>query len=98
MWGIAYTAQVSKLLSCAGSADKQGSIPPNCGATQANVTRDMQLLSQLTTRIRLYSANCNITAMVLEGIKAAKVDMKIWPAICKYRPLSRCHVVRGSFG
>jgi exo-beta-1,3-glucanase (GH17 family) len=54
-----------------------------CGATQANVTRDIQLLSQLTTRIRLYGANCNQTALVLQAIQDTKVDMSVYVAICK---------------
>ncbi|WVQ73520.1 hypothetical protein IAR50_003092 [Cryptococcus sp. DSM 104548] len=66
-WGFAYTPE-SVLL-------------PWCGAIQANVTRDIQLLSQLTTRIRLYGANCNQTAMVLQAIQDTKVNMTIWPAI-----------------
>lgn len=66
-WGFAYTPQ--------------GSVPPMCGATQGNVTRDIQLLSQITTRLRLYSANCNTTAFVLQAIKDTKVDMTVWPAV-----------------
>jgi len=41
----------------------------------------MQLLSQLTTRIRLYSCECNQTALVLEAIKRTKTNLKIFPAI-----------------
>lgn len=41
-----------------------------------------QLLSQLTTRIRLYGANCNDTALVMQAIQDTKVEMTIWPAIC----------------
>ncbi|KAH8082585.1 glycoside hydrolase superfamily [Filobasidium floriforme] len=52
-----------------------------CGATQANVTRDVQILSQLTTRIRLYGANCNQTAMVLQAIQDTKVDLSVYVAI-----------------
>ncbi|TYJ53374.1 hypothetical protein B9479_005974 [Cryptococcus floricola] len=69
-WGFAYTPQ-SVLL-------------PWCGAIQSNVTRDIQLLSQITSRIRLYGANCNQTAMVLQAIQDTKVNMTVWPAICKY--------------
>ncbi|ODN93554.1 glucan 1,3-beta-glucosidase [Cryptococcus wingfieldii CBS 7118] len=69
-WGFAYTPQ-SVLL-------------PWCGAIQSNVTRDIQLLSQITSRIRLYGANCNQTAMVLQAIHDTKVNMTVWPAICKY--------------
>ncbi|KAL1405860.1 hypothetical protein Q8F55_007538 [Vanrija albida] len=66
-WGMAY--------------DPDGAILPMCGALQANVTRDIQILSQLTTRLRLYGANCNVTALVLQAIKDTKVDMTIYPAI-----------------
>jgi glucan 1,3-beta-glucosidase len=41
-----------------------------------------QILSQLTTRLRLYGANCNDTALVMQAIQDTKVDMTIWPAIC----------------
>ncbi|ORX37088.1 glycoside hydrolase superfamily [Kockovaella imperatae] len=58
-----------------------GTQPPYCGATLANVTEDIQLLSQLTTRLRLYGANCNTTALVLQAIQDTKVNMTIWPAI-----------------
>jgi len=43
---------------------------------------DGQILSQLTTRLRLYGANCNDTALVMQAIQDTKVDMTIWPAIC----------------
>ncbi|TXT08828.1 hypothetical protein VHUM_02956 [Vanrija humicola] len=66
-WGMAY--------------DPDGAILPMCGALQANVTRDIQILSQLTTRLRLYGANCNVTALVLQAIKDTKVNMTIYPAI-----------------
>ncbi|ODO00069.1 hypothetical protein I350_06693 [Cryptococcus amylolentus CBS 6273] len=69
-WGFAYTPQNVLL--------------PWCGASQSNVTRDIQLLSQITSRIRLYGANCNQTAMVLQAIQDTKVNMTVWPAICKY--------------
>lgn len=69
-WGMAY--------------QPDGAIPPACGANLASVTRDMQILSQLTTRLRLYGANCNMTALVLQAIKDTKVQMEIYPAICAY--------------
>jgi hypothetical protein len=70
----------------------QQTVPPltrpciviSCGATQANVTRDVQILSQLTTRIRLYGANCNQTAMVLQAIQDTKVDLSVYVAICEW--------------
>ncbi|WVF68708.1 hypothetical protein IAT40_003480 [Kwoniella sp. CBS 6097] len=66
-WGFAYTPQ--------------SALPPWCGATQANVTRDIQLLSQVTTRLRLYGANCNQSALVLQAIQDTKVDMTVWLAV-----------------
>ncbi|KAJ7285224.1 glycoside hydrolase [Mycena rebaudengoi] len=47
---------------------------PDCG----NRLVPLQLLSQLTTRIRLYGADCNQTELVLEAIKQTKVDMTVW--------------------
>ena len=38
----------------------------------ANVTEDIQLLSQLTPRIRTYGSDCNVTALVLQAIKDTK--------------------------
>ncbi|BGP49521.1 hypothetical protein JCM10450v2_005413 [Rhodotorula kratochvilovae] len=49
-----------------------------CGATQANVTEDIQLISQLTTRIRTYSTSCNQTQMTLQAIKDTQVNMTVW--------------------
>ena len=43
-----------------------------------------QILSQLTTRLRLYGANCNTTDLVLTAIEETKVNMTIWPAICEF--------------
>ncbi|RSH81923.1 uncharacterized protein EHS24_008120 [Apiotrichum porosum] len=61
-----------------------GGIPPYCGDSDAmlvNITKDIQILSQLTTRLRLYSANCNTTALVMQAIQDTKVNMTIYPAI-----------------
>jgi len=63
-YGIAYTPEGAQL--------------PECGATLADVITDIQLMSQLTTRIRLYGADCNQSALVLEAIKQTKVDMTVW--------------------
>ena len=41
----------------------------------------MQLLSQITTRLRLYSSECNQTTLVLEAIKRTKTNLKIYPGI-----------------
>ncbi|KAJ7780985.1 glycoside hydrolase [Mycena metata] len=63
-YGIAYTPYGSQL--------------PTCNNTLEEVITDIQLLSQLTTRIRLYGADCNQSALVLEAIKQTKVDMKVF--------------------
>ncbi|KAI0787490.1 glycoside hydrolase [Fomes fomentarius] len=63
-WGIAYTPENSQL--------------PDCGNKLEDVITDIQLLSQLTGQIRLYGADCNQTALVLEAIKQTKVDMQVW--------------------
>ncbi|KAJ4482338.1 glycoside hydrolase family 17 protein [Lentinula aciculospora] len=65
-YGIAYTPQ--------------DSIYPNCNIQLADVVTDMQLLSQLTSRIRLYGSDCNTTAMVLEAIQLTKVNMTVFIA------------------
>ncbi|GAA5878213.1 hypothetical protein JCM8547_003158 [Rhodosporidiobolus lusitaniae] len=48
-----------------------------CGSVQVNVTEDVQLLSQLTTRLRTYSTSCNQTAMLLQAIQDTKVNMTV---------------------
>ncbi|KAG8734302.1 hypothetical protein FRC12_018565 [Ceratobasidium sp. 428] len=58
-----------------------GALMPECGATQANVTEDIQLLSQITTRIRLYGADCNQTALVLQAVKDTKVKIDVFVGI-----------------
>lgn len=63
-WGIAYTPE--------------GSQYPDCGNKLADVITDIQLLSQLTTQIRLYGADCNQTELVLEAINQTKVNMTVW--------------------
>lgn len=63
-YGIAYTPE--------------GAIMPSCGANQKDVITDIQMLSQITTRIRLYGADCDITALVLNAIKLTKVDMQVY--------------------
>ncbi|KAJ7653486.1 glycoside hydrolase family 17 protein [Mycena rosella] len=63
-YGIAYTPFGSQL--------------PDCGNSLAGVITDIQLLSQLTKRIRLYGADCNQSALVLEAIKQTKVDMTVF--------------------
>jgi exo-beta-1,3-glucanase (GH17 family) len=63
-YGIAYTPYGSQL--------------PNCGNSLSDVIQDIQLISQLTKRIRLYGADCNQTALVLEAIKQTKVNMTVF--------------------
>ncbi|OBZ72004.1 putative glucan endo-1,3-beta-glucosidase btgC [Grifola frondosa] len=57
-----------------------GSQYPACGNSLADVIEDIQLISQLTPRIRLYGADCNQSALVLEAIKQTKVDLKVYLA------------------
>ncbi|KAJ2931762.1 hypothetical protein H1R20_g5495, partial [Candolleomyces eurysporus] len=52
-----------------------------CTNTLENTIRDIQLISQLTKRIRLYGADCNQTAQVLEAIVQTKVDMEVFTGI-----------------
>ncbi|KAI0247641.1 glycoside hydrolase superfamily [Lactifluus subvellereus] len=66
-YGIAYTPANSQL--------------PNCGNSLSDVITDIQLISQLTKRIRLYGADCNQTALVLEAIKQTKVDLSVFAGI-----------------
>lgn len=56
----------------------EGSQLPDCGATLADVITDIQLMSQLTTRVRLYGADCNQSSLVLEAIKQTKVNMTVY--------------------
>lgn len=58
-----------------------GSILPTCGANLADVQRDIQLLSQLTTRIRTYGSDCNASSLVMQAIEDTKVDMTVWLGI-----------------
>ncbi|PVF92760.1 glycoside hydrolase [Serendipita vermifera] len=64
-WGIAYTPR--------GAID--------CTAEQEHIKKDIMQLSQLTTRLRLYAADCNVTALVLQAIEDLDVDMKIYAGI-----------------
>jgi exo-beta-1,3-glucanase (GH17 family) len=56
----------------------EGALLPNCTANLEAVTKDIQLMSQLTKRIRLYGADCNQSALVLEAIQRTKVDMEVY--------------------
>ncbi|PPQ77383.1 LOW QUALITY PROTEIN: hypothetical protein CVT25_010965 [Psilocybe cyanescens] len=65
LYGLAYTPE--------------GSLPDHgCSSTLAYIDHLFQLMSQLTPRIRLYGADCNQTALVLEAIKQTKVDLKVY--------------------
>ncbi|TFL05915.1 glycoside hydrolase [Pterulicium gracile] len=66
-YGLAYTPE--------------GSMLPNCGNSLESVIRDVQIMSQLTDRIRLYGADCDQSALVLEAIKRTKVDLGVFLAI-----------------
>ncbi|KAK2466072.1 hypothetical protein APHAL10511_001714 [Amanita phalloides] len=56
-----------------------GSQYPGCGNSLDAVIQDIQVMSQLTTRVRLYGADCNQTELVLEAIKQTKVNMTVYP-------------------
>ncbi|KIK67807.1 glycoside hydrolase family 17 protein, partial [Collybiopsis luxurians FD-317 M1] len=55
-----------------------GSQLPNCNNSLEDVIKDIQVMSQLTTRLRLYGADCNQSALVLEAIKQTKVNMGVY--------------------
>jgi len=64
-YGLAYTPE--------------GSLPDyGCAISLAGVIEDVQIMSQLTKRIRLYGSDCNQTAMVLEAIRQTKVDVEVY--------------------
>jgi exo-beta-1,3-glucanase (GH17 family) len=42
--------------------------------------------SQLTNRIRLYGADCNVPSYVLNAVKQTKVDMQVWLAVWVPQP------------
>jgi exo-beta-1,3-glucanase (GH17 family) len=67
MYGMAYTPENSQL--------------PGCGNKLEDVIKDVQIMSQLTKRIRLYGADCNQSALVLEAIKQTKVDLSVFLGI-----------------
>ncbi|RKP23842.1 glycoside hydrolase superfamily, partial [Syncephalis pseudoplumigaleata] len=50
---------------------------PECGGSLGDVIEDIKVLSQLTTRLRLYGMDCDQASHTLEAIKQLKVDMKI---------------------
>ncbi|SPC66500.1 uncharacterized protein UHOD_12245 [Ustilago sp. UG-2017b] len=67
-WGMCYTPFTSQYQY-------------GCGVVLASVVEDVQTLSQLTTRVRLYGADCNVTAFMLDVIQRTKVDLTIYPAV-----------------
>jgi exo-beta-1,3-glucanase (GH17 family) len=66
LYGLAYTPAGSQLPNCTNSLD--------------DIIKDIQVMSQLTKRVRLYGADCNQSALVLEAIKQTKVDMQVYLA------------------
>ena len=54
---------------------------PQCGDTLEAVIEDVQIMSQLTTRIRTYGADCNVPELVLEAIEKTKVNMEVFLAV-----------------
>lgn len=64
-YGIAYTPK--------GAMVDQG-----CNATLSSVIKEIQILSQLTTRIRTYGSDCNASFLVMEAIAQTKVNMSVW--------------------
>ncbi|KAF1951370.1 glycoside hydrolase [Byssothecium circinans] len=48
-------------------------------ASQNNITRDMAVMSLLTSAVRLYGTDCNQTQMVLHAMEKLELkDMKVW--------------------
>jgi len=52
-----------------------------CANTLESVIRDVKLISQLTTRVRLYGADCNQSSQVLDAIQQTGVDLKVYLGI-----------------
>ncbi|KAI9593949.1 glycoside hydrolase family 17 protein, partial [Syncephalis fuscata] len=50
---------------------------PGCGGSLGDVVEDIKVLSQLTTRLRLYGMDCDQASHTLEAIKQLKVNVKI---------------------
>jgi len=55
-----------------------GSQIPACGSNLEAVIEDMQIIGQITTRLRLYGADCNTSALVLDAIQRTKVNVSVW--------------------
>ena len=54
---------------------------PQCGSIQANVTADVAILSQLTSRVRLYGTDCDQATMVLDAIQELKVNLTVFVGV-----------------
>ncbi|KAH8918095.1 glycoside hydrolase family 17 protein [Atractiella rhizophila] len=67
---------------------------PGCGGSQPNVTEDIQILSQLTTRLRTYGSDCNQTEMILEAIQVTKVNMTVFLGIWIDSPVNETTYAR----
>ncbi|ORY06474.1 glycoside hydrolase [Basidiobolus meristosporus CBS 931.73] len=62
-WGINYTPLKSQY--------------PGCGSKQQDITDDIKVLSQLTSRLRLYGMDCNQADYTLQAIQDLKVNMQV---------------------
>lgn len=62
-WGLDYTALNTQY--------------PACGATQDEINADLQILYQLTPRIRVYGMDCTFPRMIFEGMKQLNINMGI---------------------
>lgn len=51
---------------------------PACGSIQQNVTADVAILSQLTSKIRLYGTDCDQATQVLDAIQDLKVNLTVF--------------------
>ena len=54
---------------------------PACGSIQQNVTADVAILSQLTSKIRLYGTDCDQATQVLDAIQSLKVDLTVFVGV-----------------
>lgn len=63
-YGMAYTPQNARYPTCEDGIEA--------------VTEDIQLLSQLTTRLRIYGSDCDQASLVLEAIQRTKVNMTVF--------------------
>ncbi|KAI9225865.1 MAG: glycoside hydrolase [Piptocephalis tieghemiana] len=50
---------------------------PWCGSTLREVVEDIKILSQMTTRLRLYGMDCQQADFTLQAIRLLKVPMKV---------------------